>query len=198
LTSLQFRYDGYKRSERRPGVCFFPPRYNFYNYGADIPDQEKVEEKKVVEGENDFLELPEQVEVEKETEKEAEKETEKKEAKGNGCPTAQISEILLKNLTTTEERLHEVKGQVEFAKTFFDDLIYKLESFLQIVEIVQANEKRRLREPQAQLASLKTSQDSVDEVLELLQGPVFQNILRQFLINVLVRESDVTKFQTET
>ena len=105
---------------------------------------------------------------------------------------------MLKNLTTTEERLHEVKGQVEFAKTFFDDLIYKLESFLQIVEIVQANEKRRLREPQAQLASLKTSQDSVDEVLELLQGPVFQNILRQFLINVLVRESDVTKFQTET
>ena len=96
MTSLQFRYDGYKRSERRPGVCFFPPRYNFYNYGADIPDQEKVEEKKVVEGENDFLELPEQVEVEKKQKKRQKKKQKKKRQKGMVAPLPRLVKYCLK------------------------------------------------------------------------------------------------------
>lgn len=203
LTSLQFRYDGYKRPERRPEVCFFPSRYNFQNYGIYTSVKDTAKEKKVVEVENDSLEQKEQVEVERDSLKlkeqvEVEKEEKKEKEEVENFDVSQVSEMLIKNLTTTEAKLTEVKSQVEFAKTFFDDLIFKLESFLQIVDIVKANEKRRLSEPQAQLASLKTSQDSVDEFLELLQGPVFQNILRQFLISVLVKKGNVTNFQDRT
>jgi hypothetical protein len=203
LTSLQFRYDGYKRPERRSEVCFFPPRYNFPGYGADMFEKDTAKVEKAVETEKDFLERKEQVEVEKDSlelkeQVEVEREEKKEKEEVKNFDVSQVSEMLIKNLTTTEAKLTEVKGQVNFAKMFFDDLIFKLESFLQIVEIVKANEKRRLSEPQAQLASLKTSQDSVDEFLELLQGPVFQNILRQFLISVMAREGNVTKFGDRT
>lgn len=103
-----------------------------------------------------------------------------------------ISEKLIANLTATETNLTLIKGRVDSTKGILDDLIYKLESFLQIVEIIRANEERRISAPQAQVATLKTSKDSIDELLELLQGPVFQNVLRQIFISTLVKNGKGT------
>ena len=77
---------------------------------------------------------------------------------------------------------------MELYKPVIDDLMYKLESFIQILDIIKANERRRLSGTQAETASFKISKDSVDEILELLEGPVFQNVLRQFLVGVLVKK----------
>lgn len=103
-----------------------------------------------------------------------------------------VSEKLITNLTATETNLTWVKGQVDSTKSLLDDIMYKLESFMQIMEIIRANEERRISGPQAQTVSIKTSKDSVDELLELLQGPVFQNVLRQFFISTFVKKRNGT------
>ena len=102
--------------------------------------------------------------------------------------TFSVSEELVANLTATESNLFWVKGKVDSAKGMLDDLVYKLESFTQIMEIVRANEERRVNGSQVQTASLKTSKDSVDELLELFQGPVFLNLLRQFLVSTFAKK----------
>lgn len=233
MTGLQFRYDGYKKPERRPEMCLFTPRYNFPYYGT-YPSEKDTEKKweeesypKEAGGQKANSLGEERQEVKREEQKSeefAEKEigyreaslvtdnaqrTEKeslylkKRAEQGGEETKkqnplQISEMLINNLTITEANLTELRSQVEVAKNFFDDIIYKLESFTQIMEIVKANEERRLNGPQAQLASLKTSTDSVDELLELLQGPVFQKVLRQFLVGMFVRDEGGTNFYRGT
>lgn len=98
-----------------------------------------------------------------------------------------ISENFINHLDTFNTGLFKLRGNINSSKNLFDDLLYKLESFAQIIEIMRANEERKTNGPQAQVSSLKTSKDSVDELLELLQTPAFQSVLRQILIGVLVK-----------
>jgi hypothetical protein len=56
------------------------------------------------------------------------------------------------------------------------------------MDIVQSNHARMTNPPEAQVSSTKTAKDSIDEILELLQGQVFQNVLRQVLVGVLVKK----------
>lgn len=182
MTGLLFRYDGYKKPERSREMCCFSPRYSSPNYGESTlgSDEEEKKEETTSVKENVNSHEPGIIEP-----------TEKNQVIDKP-DFSQVSEMLIQKLTISETNLNQVKGQVELAKTFFDELIFKIESFMQILEIVKANEKKKVNDPQAQVASAKTSKDSVDELLELLQSPVFQNILRQFLINVLARKDDVT------
>lgn len=203
MAGLQFRYDGYHKPERRGEMCFFPPRYNFPQERVEVPAREPEKEREVEslpEEEREAEFLPEETVKQNENVEPLWFKQQAKEKRGeaDNPDLLQISEMLIKSLTTTEVKLTGLKGQVEFTKTFFDDLLYKLESFMQIMEIVKANEARRLNGSQAQVASLKTSKDSADEFLELLQGPVFQKVLRQFLLSVLVREDGVTNFEHRT
>ena len=213
MACLQFRYDGYKRPNRNREMCFFPQRFPYQNQCCCVPrnDTEQikqtetsfdeiVKDKEVV----DSFPTPDETPLVSQSETpiasdQTSEANSQKESEQKGKPDfSQISEILISKLSTAETNLSEIKKMVETGKPFLDDFLYKLESFMQIIEIVNANEKRRFNKPQAQVASLKTTKDSYDEFLELLQGPVFQNVLRQFLVSVMVRNDDVTKFRHST
>jgi len=204
LTCLQFRYDGDKRSGRRPERCFFPPRYPLQNpcYSCkpignqeyqsqgqlrqNNPQQNKTMEQ-CIKQVPDVSSPKEEAQQTEEVAKEEFQQTE--EVKEDEAPDyAKISEILINKLSITEADLSEARNTVELYKPVIDDLMYKLESFIQILDIIKANERRRLSGTQAETASFKISKDSVDEILELLEGPVFQNVLRQFLVGVLVKK----------
>jgi|GEM_PF-6208239 len=102
--------------------------------------------------------------------------------------TVNVSEKFVSTMEVAETGLNNLRVQVDVAKNLFDDFIYKLESAVQILEIIKSNEERRINGPQVQVASWKTTKDTVDEVLELLQTPVFQNILRQFMIGWIAQK----------
>lgn len=104
------------------------------------------------------------------------------------APAVSVSEQLVARLDTYETGLIKVRGHVDKSRALFDDVLYKIESFLQILEVLRANEERRLQGPQAAIASLKTDKDTIDEFLELLQTPAVQSVLRQFLVGVLVKK----------
>ncbi|MGI6144442.1 MAG: hypothetical protein GX092_07030 [Clostridia bacterium] len=250
MACLQFRYDGYKRSNRNRGMCFFPQRFPYQNqcycvprnYPQPVIQTERTADEKAKDKEVDNTEefIKPDVIMESQDEEiqtsdntlnidnfidnsstfsekttivgnenvcpikesspiasdQSNEEASQKETKQKGKPDfSRISEIFINKLSTTETSLSEIKMMVETGKPFLDDLLYKLESFMQIIEVVKANERRRFDKPQAQVTSLKTTKDSCDEFLELLQGPVFQNVLRQFLISIMVRDDDVTKFR---
>lgn len=118
-------------------------------------------------------------------EKTGEKAEEEQQGSTNSAST---SEVLIQTLGKYEANLNQVRGQVDLVKEFFDTLIYKLDSAAQIMEIIQANEERSINKPQVQLTANKTSRDMIDEVLELLQTPAIQNIVRQFLMGFLVKK----------
>lgn len=134
----------------------------------------------------------------KEFEPQQNKEFEPQEKQKNTADFSRISELLIDSLSTTEVNLSNVKKNVAIFKPVIDDFMFKLESIIKIVDIVKENERRKLGTPQAQVASLKTSKDSIDEILELLQGPVFQKVLRQLIVGLLVNDSHVTNLHRST
>lgn len=134
----------------------------------------------------------------KEFEPQQNKEFEPQEKQKNTADFSRISELLIDSLSTTEGNLSNVKKNVDIFKPVIDDFMFKLESIIKIVDIVKENERRKLGTPQAQVASLKTSKDSIDEILELLQGPVFQKVLRQLIVGLLVNDSHVTNLHRST
>ena len=95
---------------------------------------------------------------------------------------AEVSAILIQHLANTEEHLVRIKERIDFAKVILDELLFKMDSISKIMEIVRANEVKSASLAEAQAVSYKTSKDSIDEFLELLQGPVFQKLLRQFFV----------------
>lgn len=101
-----------------------------------------------------------------------------------------VSEKLVGKLNVVEENMVKIRGQVDSARYLFDDALYKIESLIQIMDIVKNNEERRIKnsEGQAQISIYnKDSKDTIDDVLELLQTPAVQNILRQVLLNVFAK-----------
>ncbi|HOB81368.1 MAG TPA: hypothetical protein PLJ33_06805 [Peptococcaceae bacterium] len=99
---------------------------------------------------------------------------------------AEVSAILIQHLANTEEHLVRIKERIDFAKVILDELLFKMDSISKIMEIVRANEVKSASLAEAQAVSYKTSKDSIDEFLELLQGPVFQKLLRQFFVQIFV------------
>lgn len=98
-----------------------------------------------------------------------------------------VSERLISNLNTAETGLNSFRVQVDAAKELLDDIIFKLDSFMQILEIIRSNEDRRLSGPRVQAAYQKTAKDAVDELLELLQTPAMQSVLRQLLLGLMAK-----------
>jgi hypothetical protein len=105
-------------------------------------------------------------------------------------PTKTVSEKLIGKLESVENGITGIRGHVDTAKVLFDDVIFKLESFMQILDIVRANEEKRLQGPQVQVSSTKTTKDTVDEILEMLQTPAIQGFLRQILVSLLVKRDE--------
>lgn len=112
--------------------------------------------------------------------------------------TVMVSEILLANLVQTEGQIERVKEQVDLARIVLDEFLFKIDSILQILGIVRANETKSASLTTAAAVSYKSSKDAIDELLELFQGPVFQKILRQVLIQVFVPESGGTNFARQS
>ncbi len=106
--------------------------------------------------------------------------------------SVEISAILLEKLAKTEGQIVRIKEQADYAKIIIDEFLFKLDSIAQIMDIVRANEVKSASIAEAQAVSYKSSKDSVDELLELFQGPVFQKLLRQFLIQIYVPKSGGT------
>lgn len=115
-----------------------------------------------------------------------------------GPSTLMISEILIDNLAQTEGQIERVKEQVDYARIVLDEFLFKIDSILQILGIVRANETKSASLTAATAVSYKSSKDSLDELLELFQGPVFQKILRQILIQVFIPESGGTNFARQS
>lgn len=208
MTCLQFRYDGYKRPSRNRQMCFFPQRLPYQKQCCYVPQDDWQQVKQTAKAAEKMMPDKEVVNSVPATDETplvspseiplGSEQTFPGDSPPKGEPKetpdfSQISQMLISKLSTTEANLSEIKKMVEKGKPFLDDFLYKLDSFMQIIEIVKANERPGFNKPQAQVDSLKTTKDSYDEFLELLQGPVFQNVLRQFLVSVMVRNEDVTK-----
>lgn len=95
------------------------------------------------------------------------------------------SEKLVGKLEAFETGLMSAMSQLNQGKLFFDEVIYKIESFQQILNILKANEERKTSGKEVQVTMEKTSRDSIDDFLELLQTPAFQNVLRQLLLGII-------------
>lgn len=126
-------------------------------------------------------------EIEKNQEKDKKKEP--KVTVESNKTQASVNEKLLALLDTSDAGLSNIKIQVNSMRYLFDEIMFKLDSFLEVLDIIQQNEERKVNRPVASVAIQKESKDTIDEVLELLQTPVFQNILRQFLVGFLTKSS---------
>ena len=98
------------------------------------------------------------------------------------------SEKFITRLETYETTVVKIRQQVDVSKGLFDDVLFHMDSFLKIMDVIRENQERKLNEPMVSVATQKTSRDTIDEVLDLLQTPALQNILRQVLMGVLVKK----------
>lgn len=103
-------------------------------------------------------------------------------------PTLTDSEKFITRLETYETTAVKIRQQVDVTKGLFDDVLFHMDSFLKIMDVIRENQERKLNEPLVSVATQKTSKDTIDEVLDLLQTPALQNILRQVLMGVLVKK----------
>lgn len=109
--------------------------------------------------------------------------------KDSADPAFNLSALLINRLDAWEAGLQKTSGQMDTVKTVLDEIIFKLDSFLQILQIIHANEEKRLLGPQATVAPApKESKDSIDELLELLHTPALQGVIRQMLVGMLVKK----------
>lgn len=206
MASLRFSFDGDRRPEReRPYPSPYPPRYygplgyppfispyqnvNMQETAAPAPMEIKKQEE---EKRSPVEEVQPQSSL-KSPEQQAAAIVQPVSGPGAEAeaPTASASEQLVARLDTFEMGLGKVRGHLDTSRALFDDVLYKIDSFLQILEVLRANEERRLQGIQVNIASVKTNKDTIDEFLELLQTPAFQSILRQFLVGVLVKKQPV-------
>lgn len=104
-----------------------------------------------------------------------------------------VSEKIIAVLDKSELGLNNVKNQVGTVKTLFEEIMYKLDSYISILDIIYNNEDRRINSPQASISSQKESKDTIDEILELLQNPALQSVLRQFLVGIIGKGSTTSK-----
>lgn len=101
--------------------------------------------------------------------------------------TLEVSQKLIDKLSTYEKSINDFRGNVDLGKVLLDEVIFKVDSYIQIMDIVKSNEDRKAKGPQAQVSSERVNKDNIDDFLELLQTPAIQNILRQLLISISVK-----------
>lgn len=206
MASLRFTFDGERRPERpRPLPPFMARPVQSRPYmmpmGGYPREEEPVEPnktpeealpEKVTEREPEELKvIRDEIKQEQATLPPIEDNTQQKESsyepKQEMSPL-HVSEKFVAKLDQVETTLSNLRGHADTIKLLFDEINFKLDSFMQILEIIRANEERRVNRAQIQVASQKTAKDTVDEFLELLQTPVMQNAIRQLLINMLVKK----------
>lgn len=102
--------------------------------------------------------------------------------------TLSDSDRFIARLENYENGVVKIRQQVDVTKVLFDEILIHMDSFLKIMDVIRENEERKQREPQVSAATQKTSKDTIDEVLDLLQTPTFQSILRQVLMGILVKK----------
>lgn len=196
--------ENYRKEENRDVAEKLPENENKQGINNDLNEQKKQTEPKAHEvSQQDNFQIEQGIKDTPNDDKKAKYDNSKtpeqeiphegtasEEAKGSKEEdiSVNVSEKLIGQLSNMENKLVNAKGQVDNAKNMFDEVIFKLDSFMQIMDIIKANEERRINKPQASVQGVKTNKDTVDEFLELLQAPVFQNVLRQFLIGVLVKK----------
>ena len=195
LASLSFNYEGARRPERdRLPLPFFGARYSgYYPYQAPVPffqgitnatPEEPRSPETVTEMEIEIETIAKDIEdISEPVKPTGEEKNEKQE------PIGDISGLVINSLSTAEAGLSNIRDKVDTAKVFIDDIIYKFESILQIIEVVRSNEERRAAGAQITMAAQKTNKDSIDEILELLQTPAMQSIIRQVLVGVITKNS---------
>ena len=103
-------------------------------------------------------------------------------------PAMNLSEVFITKLDSYETGIIKIREQADKGKVLLDDLLFYLDSFIKISEVLKEHETRKERDPNAATASFKTNKDTIDEVLELLQTPAFQGILRQVLVSVFIKK----------
>lgn len=108
----------------------------------------------------------------------AEKQTEAKDNNIN------ISEKMVAFLDKSEIGLNSIKTQVNTVQSLFAEIMYKLDSFTSILDIIYNNEDRRIHSSQVSAVNHKETKDNIDEILELLQNPAIQGMLRQFVVGI--------------
>lgn len=104
-----------------------------------------------------------------------------------------VSEKIIAILDKSESGLNNVKTQVGTVKSLFEEIMYKLDSYISILDIIYNNEDRRINSPQASISGHKESKDTIDEILDLLQNPALQSVLRQFMVGIIGKGSTTSK-----
>lgn len=125
--------------------------------------------------------------ADKETEKYTEKYTEAKDKNIN------VNEKMIAFLDKSELSLNNVKTQVNTVQSLFTEIMYKLDSFTSILDIIYNNEERRIHSSQVSTVNRKETKDTVDEILELLQNPAIQGLLRQFVAGIVGKSKTANK-----
>jgi len=103
-------------------------------------------------------------------------------------PVLSDSERFIASLENYENGAVKIRQYVDSSKYILDGILFQMDSFLKILDVFRENEERKSSQPQLTAAYEKTSKDTIDEVLELLQTPAMQNILRQVLMTILVKK----------
>ncbi|MCR4441415.1 MAG: hypothetical protein QHH10_04635 [Peptococcaceae bacterium] len=98
------------------------------------------------------------------------------------------SEKLIAFLETAETGLVGLKAQASLFRHAFNEIMFKLDSFAQLLDIIRSNEERKTAPPEAALSLKKETKDTLDEILEILQTPAFQGIMRQLALNFIVKK----------
>lgn len=104
--------------------------------------------------------------------------------------TLSESEKLIAGLENYENGLIKISQQLDQGKLFLDQVLFYLDSFSKILDVIKETEQRKLVAPRSSVIVEKENKDTVDQILELLQTPVFQNILRQMIIGLFKKTEE--------
>lgn len=216
MASLRFKYGGEKRKEQggsrsRPfrysEVMPIPPddieisyRKTRAIYNEPIQQTIVIPENNIVQEEQPEVvicaeearkeeQLPEQMDISggKDISEEKAAPTDEIVEEPEGAAIS-ASEKFIASLDSYENGIVKINEQLDKGKIIFDEVIFYLDSLLKILEIIKENEVRKKQEPQVSFKIEKTNKDTIDQILELLQTPTFQSILRQILIGLLVKK----------
>jgi len=99
------------------------------------------------------------------------------------------SEKLISFLETAETGLTGLKAQLNMFRGAFNEILFKLDSFAQLLDIIRSNEERKFAPPEAALSSQTESKDTLDELLEILQTPAFQVLMRRLALSFMIKNS---------
>jgi len=109
------------------------------------------------------------------------------QSKGKAAISAR--EKFIAGLESYESGIVRLNQQINASKVLFDEILFYIDSFLKILEVIKESELRKQQVPQVKTAFSKTKKDTVDEILELLQIPALQSILRQVLMGIMLKNN---------